>query len=150
MTNLSEHFTLEQLSYSATAIRKGIDNTPDELAIKSLANLCKYILEPLYDVHGERLKITSGYRSPDLNKLIGGSINSQHCKGEAADIHVSDLSVEELYQDIKKSDLAFDQLICEFPPDGWVHVSYSARMRKVCLLATRNELNQIVYKPDLA
>jgi zinc D-Ala-D-Ala carboxypeptidase len=135
--NLTKNFTLKEMCESTTAIRLGIDNTPSDIAIKSLLLLCKNVLQPLRDHIGESIKVSSGYRSPALNKKIGGSKSSQHCLGQAADISCGERTAE-LYEYIKNN-LIFDQLIWEFGTDenpDWVHVSYSStNNRKECLRA---------------
>lgn len=110
---LSKHFSLTELTTSNTAIRKGIDNTPSTEVVKNLKELCTKVLEPLRVSVDKPIKITSGYRSPQLNKLIGGAKNSQHIEGKAADIHVDGMSTEELFQFIKNK-FVYDQLIQEF------------------------------------
>jgi len=110
---LSNHFTLQEFVTSNTAIRKGIDNTPSAEVVKNLRELCNQVLEPLREKLAKPVKVTSGYRSEKLNKLIGGAKNSQHCKGEAADIHVPGMTIEELFQFCKEH-LNYDQLIQEF------------------------------------
>lgn len=137
-TYLSPHFTLEEMTVSQTAVRLGINNTPPPGVIENLIDLCKYVLEPIRAMVGYSIYISSGYRSPELNKEIGGSDKSQHCLGQAVDIHVNTLSTEELYELIKYSKVPFDQLICEFPQEGgWTHVSYSSTPRKQCLIADK-------------
>lgn len=135
--NLTENFTLEEMYKSTTAIRLGIDNTPSDIVIKNLLQLCKKVLQPLRDHMDESIRVSSGYRSPELNKKIGGSKSSQHCLGQAADISCGERTAE-LYHYIKNN-LIFDQLIWEFGNDDnpdWVHVSYSTtRNRKECLRA---------------
>jgi zinc D-Ala-D-Ala carboxypeptidase len=135
--NLTKNFTLEEMYKSTTAIRLGIDNTPSDIAIKNLLLLCQKVLQPLRENIGESIKVSSGYRSPALNKKIGGSKSSQHCLGQAADISCGERTAE-LYNYIKNN-LIFDQIIWEFGTDknpDWVHVSYSStRNRKECLRA---------------
>jgi hypothetical protein len=135
--NLTKNFTLEEMYKSTTAIRLGIDNTPSDIVIKNLLQLCKKVLQPLREHIGESIKVSSGYRSPDLNKKIGGSKSSQHCLGQAADISCGERTAE-LYYYIKNN-LIFDQIIWEFGNDDnpdWVHVSYSAtKNRFECLRA---------------
>ena len=135
--NLTENFTLEEMYKSTTAIRLGIDNTPSDIVVKNLLQLCKRVLQPLRDHMDEFIKVSSGYRSPDLNKKIGGSKSSQHCLGQAADISCGERTAE-MYHYIKNN-LIFDQLIWEFGNDenpDWVHVSYSTtKNRKECLRA---------------
>ena len=82
--NLSRNFTLQELIKSDTAIRLGIDNNPNDDQIEKLKALCENILQPVRD-HFGRVKVTSGYRSPELCQAIGSSVNSQHAKSEAAD-----------------------------------------------------------------
>lgn len=135
--NLTENFTLEEMYKSTTAIRLGIDNTPSDIVVKNLLQLCKKVLQPLREYMDESIKVSSGYRNPDLNKKIGGSKSSQHCLGQAADISCGERT-SEMYHYIKNN-LIFDQLIWEFGTDenpDWVHVSYSStNNRKECLRA---------------
>lgn len=142
---LSPNFSLEEMTVSETAARKGINNVPDEATITNLKQLCKYVLEPLRTLIGVPLLVTSGYRSPALNKAIGGAKNSQHCLGMAADVHCNKYNVEKLYQLIKKSDIPFDQLIHEF--GQWVHVSYAYKTRHECLRAIKVS-GKTVYQKD--
>ena len=86
---LSENFTLEELIHSNTAERMGIDNVPkDEKVVENLRSLCLEVLQPLRDYVGAPVHINSGYRCPELNMTVGGVKNSQHCRGEAADIRI--------------------------------------------------------------
>ena len=82
--NLSRNFTLQELIKSDTAIRKGIDNNPNSDQIKKLQLLCERVLQPVRDQFG-RVKVTSGFRSPELCLAIGSSLESQHTKAEAVD-----------------------------------------------------------------
>lgn len=117
------------MTFSDTAIRKGIDNTPDIEHIISLTNLCCNILQPIRDTFDQSVKINSGYRSVELCEAIGSSASSQHAKGEAADYEIYGLSNLELATWVYEN-LDFDQLILEFhdpeddPNSGWVHTSY--------------------------
>lgn len=117
---LSEHFTLEELTFSQTAARKGINNTPNNSVIENLKQLC-VLLEEVRDVCGAPIRISSGYRSPALNVSIGGAKNSQHCLGQAADFTVLGLTVTQVIDYIIEAGLPYDQLIHEF--DSWVHIS---------------------------
>lgn len=110
---LSTHFTLQEFVTSNTAIRKGIDNTPSAEVVKNLRELCNQVLEPLREKLTKPIKVTSGYRSEKLNKLIGGAKNSQHIEGKAADIQVTGMTIEELFL-FCKDNLNYDQLIQEF------------------------------------
>lgn len=142
---LSEHFTLEEFTFSQTAVRFGIDNTPSQAVIKNMTNLCEYILEPIRRRIDKPLFISSGYRSPALNRAIKGAKNSQHITGHAADISVSGMSTEELYQWVKKSHLYYDQIINEF--NSWVHVSFSSIARLEAMRATKVN-GRTIYTPD--
>ena len=98
--NLSRNFSLQELIKSDTAIRKGIDNNPNADQIEKLKALCENILQPVRD-HFGRVKVTSGYRSPELCHAIGSSVNSQHAKAEAADFEVIGTDNAELFDWIK-------------------------------------------------
>lgn len=124
---LSEHFTLEELCKSDTAIRLGINNTPDSGAISCLDYLANRILEPIRGHYGIPYTPSSGYRSTELNQAVGGSPDSQHCLGQAADIEVPSVSNLSLAWWIR-THLDYDQLILEYftvgePSSGWVHIS---------------------------
>ena len=126
--NLSRNFTLSELIKSDTAIRRGIKNNPNAEQIEKLKALCENILQPVRD-HFGRVKITSGYRSPELCAAIGSSVNSQHAKAEAADFECLGTDNAEL-ADWIYANLDFDQLILEFytpgePNSGWIHCSYT-------------------------
>lgn len=121
-----KHFTMTELTSSATAKRKGINNTPDAKAKAALSALVANVLDPLREKYGKPIVVTSGYRCPKLNKAVGGASRSQHTKGEAADIRcVSDSRAENkrIFDLIVASGLPFDQLIDEYNYD-WVHVSF--------------------------
>ena len=141
---LSENFDLAQFTTSQTAIRKNIDNTPPPEVLFSLEQLCNKVLEPLLK-KGFKFSINSGYRSPALNKAIGGAKDSQHTKGQAADLNPIGLSVEDLYTEIIKSQIPFDQIIQEF--NSWVHISYKSEPRLSKLRAIKVN-GKTVYTPD--
>ena len=124
---ISKNFTLEELTASATAKAKGIRNEPGQTDIVNLCGLVHNVLQPLRDWWGKEVKIGSGYRSLALNRAVGGVSNSQHMKGEAADLCI-DGAMEKArawFQYIKQH-CEFDQLIMEHNSKGtyWVHVSY--------------------------
>jgi hypothetical protein len=144
---LSEHFTLAELTRSTTAIRKGIPNTASADVVKALTALCVNVLEPVRAHFGKPVRVTSGYRSPRLNTAIGGSASSQHCRGEAADFTVQGESNLAVCQWIMRN-LKFDQLIYEFGEAGWVHCSYSLRLRHEELSAKKRG-GKTVYLPGL-
>ena len=128
----SPHFTIEELTVSPMAVRRGIENEPDERAIDCLQALCDHVLEPLRVYWGEPIIVNSGYRSPPLNRAVGGVASSQHLRGQAADIRCQDNSPYmnmALGHAIESLGLDFDQLIYEgVSADGtgcrWIHVSY--------------------------
>ena len=126
---LSNNLTLAEVTKSATAKRKGISNEPTIEHMENLKAIAQNIFQPIRDHFGVPIAVTSGYRSADLNKAIGGSSSSQHCNGEAIDIDCDvfgGLSNREVFEFIKDH-LVFDQLIYEFGDDknpDWVHCSY--------------------------
>ena len=127
-TNITMHFTLEELCASNTAKTKGISNKPDFQQIVNLVYLSAYVLEPLRVAMAEPIKIGSGFRCQALNKAVGGVSNSQHMKGQAADLCIDgDLNKGRKWFDYIKNHLPFDQLIWEKNPKTgsyWVHVSF--------------------------
>ena len=130
-----KYFTLNELTASSTAKRKGIDNTPDATVKANLTALVANILDPLREAYGKPIVVSSGYRSPKLNRAVGGAAKSQHVTGQAADIHtLSDTPADnkKLFDLILKLKLPFDQLINEYN-FNWVHVSYSPRNRRQVL-----------------
>lgn len=134
---LSESFTLGEMVRSGTASRRGIRNIPGPNQIAALRLLCINVLQPVRDHYGRPVVVTSGYRSPQLNRAIGGSQSSQHSKGEAADFTVSGVSNMEVCRYIRDN-LSFDQLIYEFGETGWIHCSYRIdRLRHQTLRAVK-------------
>lgn len=145
--NLSEHFTLAEMTASQTAARKGIRNVPGPAEIKALTALCENVLEKVRAHFGKPVIVTSGYRSPRLNTAIGGSATSQHCKGEAADFTVHGVSNLEVCQWMMKN-LNYDQLIYEYGETGWVHASWRVPYRNAELSAKRRS-GKTVYLPGI-
>lgn len=143
---LSRWFTLEEFTTSQTAERLGIDNTPNEAAIEAMRHLCVTVLDRVRDWFDRPVVISSGYRCLGLNRAIGSSDGSQHVKGEAADIVVPSRTLTEVFNYIAAS-LDYDQMIREFPPKGWIHVSCVDRNRKSLLVATRGSGGQTIYTP---
>jgi zinc D-Ala-D-Ala carboxypeptidase len=140
--NLTTNFSLHELTKSETALRLGLDNTPDDEAIENLRLLCEKVLQPVRDHYGKGVKVNSAYRSPESNAAVGGSKTSDHCKGMAADIEIPGVANADLAQWIMDN-LDYTQLILEFytpgiPDSGWVHISYDpANLRKQELTATK-------------
>ena len=127
-TPVTMHFTIEELYASATAKAKGINNKPNTQQMINLIYLAAYVLEPLRVAMNEPIKIGSGFRSKELNKAVGGVSNSQHMKGQAADLCIDgDLKKGRRWFNYIKDHLPFDQLIWEKNQKTgscWVHVSF--------------------------
>ena len=147
---LSKNFTLTEFTKSQTALRQGIDNTPSDEHLEAAKVLFENVVQPVRDHFGPTV-INSGYRGPDLNKAVGGSSTSQHCKGQAVDIEIPGVANYDVAVYIRDN-LDFDQLILEFytpgiPNSGWVHVSYNntGDQRKSTLTALK-ENGKTVYK----
>jgi hypothetical protein len=151
---LSQHFSLAELTKSSATARHGLDNTPPPKALAALELLCLEVLEPLRSLLGRPIVINSGYRSPEVNRHIGGSSRSQHCLGEAADIECPGVSNLALALHIESGAVPFDQLILEFhdvgdDASGWVHVSHrGAANRRQVLTAVRVD-GVTQYRPGL-
>lgn len=122
--NLSEHFTLEEMVFSEIAVRRGIMNIPTHDVVVEMTRLCREILEPLRVELRKPIIITSGYRSPLLNRFIKGSKYSDHLFGRAADIHVPGVPVLNVCKLIDMLGLPFKQCIYE---GTWTHVSIPLR-----------------------
>lgn len=149
MTQLSKNFSLVELTYSSTAVNKGIDNTPSADIIANMQILVDNVLQPLREQLGKPLKINSGYRSPAVNTAVGGSATSDHCKGQAADIEIAGMANGDLAEYIKDN-FKFTQLILEFytqglPNSGWVHVSYNPDNLKCQVLTAVKQNGKTVY-----
>ena len=150
--NLTRNFTLQELIKSDTAIRKGIDNNPNADQVEKLKRLCENVLQPVRD-HFGRVKITSGFRSPELCVAIGSSVNSQHAKAEAADFEVIGVDNAEV-ADWVYTNCRPDQLILEFytpgePNSGWIHASWVEFNPRVQYLRAYREDKKVQYKPIL-
>lgn len=135
MTQLTKNFSLAELTKSQTAARKGLDNTPTPLVEKNLKHLAVAILQPLRDKIGKPIVINSGYRSPSVNKAVGGSDTSAHRFGHAVDLIVpayagGDVKKLALFIEkfLKDNNIAFDQLIFEF--DAWCHIGIKSGNNK--------------------
>ena len=148
---LSKNFSLRELTRSQTAIRKGIKNEPDQEQLMNLVALTVKILQPCRDKFGS-ISINSGLRVLDLNRAIGSSDKSQHCKGQAADFEAYSISNAQL-ADWIMINRCFDQLILEYPGkdprDGWVHCSYNRLGNRMQVLTAVKEKGKTVYKKGL-
>ena len=120
--NLSKNFTLEEFTFSQTATRQSIDNSPGPAIIISLARVAT-TLEQIRALVGKPVSISSGYRSPALNRAVGGAPDSAHMHGLAADISMQGYTPVQLARLIRDSGIEFDQLIYE---GAWVHIGLSA------------------------
>ena len=125
---VSEHFALEDLTRSQTALRKGIDNTPSDDIVASLTVLCTDLLEPARALWGVPVQIDSGYRCPELNDAVGGADRlghvSEHVFGRAADCIPLGLDLQEAFDQVRRSDLPYDQVI--FECKAWIHLGKAA------------------------
>lgn len=150
---LSKNLMLKEVVKSNTATRKGIDNTPDQWAINNLQAVADHIFQPVRDHFGVPIGVTSGFRSKELNKVIGGSKYSQHMIGEAIDIDADmygKATNAQIFDFIKKN-LEWDQMIWEFGDDenpAWIHVSFKegGGNRKQIKRALRDEKGRTYYK----
>ena len=131
---LSEHFTLAEMTVSETAARRGIDNTPNVETLANLRRLCTF-LEHVRLLFDKPIVVSSGYRSSELNRAVGGSRSSVHMQGLAADVNVLGVTPRAFAQRVADSPLMFDQLILEF--DQWVHVGLAATTERRQLLTIR-------------
>lgn len=123
MTKLSEHVTVAEFTQSPTATQRGIDQTMDSTTYQKAVDLCENVFEPIRAHLGRPIKINSGYRSPALNRAVGGAKTSQHLKGEAMDLDLHDRDLFEWIID----NLEIDQAIYEGGNDqqaGWFHISF--------------------------
>ena len=149
---LTENFSLNELTKSQTAERKGINNTPSTEHQENLKSLCEMILQPIRDHFGQVVSVSSGYRSPELCVAIGSSTKSQHAKGEASDFEIFGISNKEL-ADFINENLDYDQLILEYwkgedePNSGWVHCSYTNGNNRKQYLRAYKENGSTKYEP---
>jgi hypothetical protein len=151
---LSEHLALSEVIRSESAKRNGISNMPTPEHIENFKLLAEKVFEPIRNNFRCPIHISSGYRSKELNTLVGGSATSQHCTAEALDVDMDGTPhgvTNKMVFDFIKSSLEFDQLIWEFGTDenpDWVHVSYEStgKQRKQVLKAKR-VAGKTVYEP---
>ena len=148
---ISKHISYKEAVYSRTATRRGIKNNPNAEQMENMVAIAEEVFEPLRMWVNGPIKINSFFRSPELNKAIGGSTKSQHCHGQAIDIDdtFGRATNAEMFEFIKKH-LDFDQIIWEFGDENnpdWVHVSYVSeeQNRNRCLQAYK-EKGKTKYK----
>ena len=139
---------MSELTRSSTAKRKGINNDPSEAVKAKLRFLVNELLQPMRDKLGP-IRVTSGYRSPKLNRAIGGSTKSQHCKGEAVDLQFFEKGLMRnkiMYDYLIENEIEFDQLINEFD-FSWIHLSVKKKgNRNRILEAYKDEDGDTCYK----
>ena len=140
---LSKNFNLNELTVSEAAERFGYNNTPSEEVISNLKELCVHVLQPLRELVKVPVVITSGYRSPSVNAVIGGYYHSQHLEGKAADFLIPSLTLSESFNEVYKN-LPFDQLIFEF--GRWIHVSYNGNANRRQAMISRKVGGKTVYE----
>jgi hypothetical protein len=150
MENISKHISFKEATVSNTAKQKGINNTPDAKQLENMKTVAEKVFEPLRAFSGGPIVITSFFRSPELNKAIGGSATSEHCLGMAIDLvsGTKGISNKDLFNYIKDK-LVFSQLIWEFGNDlnpEWIHVSYNKDNLKKEVLKAVKENGKTVYK----
>jgi len=149
---LSTNLLLAEVTRSETAKRRGISNMPTAEHIENFKKLAANIFQPIREHFGKPIIISSGYRSAELNKAIGGSLSSQHCSGEAIDIDMdgTDITNAQIFNYIKDN-LNFDQMIWEFGTDAnpdWVHVSFAAnRSQRKQILVAKKVNGKTTYTP---
>ena len=157
---LTKNFTLHELVKSNTALRLGINNTPTKEGVIKLRLLAANLLQPIRERLSAPIRITSGYRSPELSAVIGSSENSQHCRYEAIDcqfIKRGKMDNLKIYKALIDLDIDYDQCILEFGgatldrdsecPD-WIHISWKmSDNRRQTLVAYKDDHNKTRYRP---
>lgn len=117
------NFTISELIHSDTALKNGINNTPDTKSLDNMLELIVNCLQPIREKLGKPMICTSGFRNNALNKLVGGAQNSQHTKGQACDFVVNGMTPMQVVEFIKNSGVEYDELINEY--NQWTHISYN-------------------------
>lgn len=152
MGKISEHISYEEAIHSDTASRLKIDNTPNDYQLDNMVAIANNVFEPIRNHFNVRIAINSFFRSRELNVAVGGSVVSQHERGEAMDIDAhryGGVTNKEIF-DYVKDNLAFDQLISEFPDDSgepeWVHVSYKKQGNRKEILVSRRVGKKVTYE----
>lgn len=121
--HLSDHFTLRDCQRSSIASRHGIDNTAPQEAVEAFTRVCLEALEPIRACLGVPMRVTSGYRCQRVNEIARGSRTSAHLFGLACDFEPIGMTCTEAFEKIaREKPCAWDQLILECGPDGWIHV----------------------------
>lgn len=149
---ISKNFILQELTRSNVGLRLGIKNEPTKDGVHKLTMMVNSLLQPIRDKIGP-IRITSGYRSPEINTAIGGSPNSQHCRYEAIDcqyVYKNKMNNIKIYEALVDLDLDFDQCILEFGDPNcpaWIHLSWKVcDNRRQVLIAYKDADNKTKYK----
>jgi hypothetical protein len=153
MERISQHISFKEATKSYTAIKHGIDNTPDQVQLNNMIEVAENIFEPVRVHYGVPIGVSSFFRSKGVNQRVGGSSTSQHMSGEAIDMDADTyggITNAQIFYYIKKN-LMFDQLIWEFGDEdepNWVHCSYVTDRpnRRKITIAYRNSDGKVRYK----
>lgn len=144
MTQLSPHFSLAELTRSNTAARLGLNNSKPPAAMLERLKRTAHFMERVREICGDKsIIVFSGYRSPAVNKAVGGSKTSSHMDGDACDFKVTGLTIQQTILKLRNSGLEFDQIIDEF--NSWTHIGFGPRNRKQ-VLSARKVNGKTVYK----
>ena len=151
---LTKHFFLKEFVISQEAERHGYRNEPNEKQIENLKLLCVNVLQPLREIIAVPIFINSGFRSFDVNAVVGGKFNSQHLEGKAADFIVPSMNLVDVFNIIMQK-LSFDQLIYEFGNQprldrrveaGWIHVSWNGDKNRNEVLLSKKLYGKTIYE----
>jgi D-alanyl-D-alanine dipeptidase len=140
---LSQNFSLGEFTQSASAVKLGISNEPTAEVVQNLQRLVTNILQPLRTALGLSVIVTSGYRSPAVNKAVGSVKTSQHSQGKAVDIVVQGVEPYDVVQQLITLGIEFDQAINEF--NAWTHISFNAGANRNQVLTAKNTEGKTRY-----
>jgi len=123
ITFITNNFTYKEMVFSETAIRHGLDNTPNEEQIANYRALCSEVMEKVRSIYGKPVTVTSGFRSQAVNKKIKSKPTSAHTRGEAIDFFIHGVCLGHIMNEvISREDIHYDQIILEF--NEWIHISH--------------------------
>lgn len=144
---LSKNFRLDEFTISVSAKKLGISNEPTPEVIANLQLIVTNILQPLRTALGQSIRVTSGYRSPAVNKAVGGVKSSQHSEGKAIDIVVTGVAPYDVVELLLKLNIPFDQVINEF--NSWTHISFNEGSNRKQVLTAKKIDGKTVYMNGL-
>ena len=122
LTHLSPNFTLEELSFSEIAARRGYDNTPNSVQVANLTRLCVTLLEPARKILGVPIRVNRGFRSPQVNLIVGSTAkHSAHLDGRAADIVPVGIELRRAFDALRTNLTGWDTIILEC--NAWIHLA---------------------------